>query len=140
MKITRKQVLMAVRYEPLTSGNWVRYDDAGKSCGVCAVGATLRKCGVVDKNISALACNIFEATNEYTRSFDEPVTDAKLVSKHLSHKNYLAALSCYFEGVVAPKYNITAVNIAPPEAREELATWVEKNIPARFTAKELKAA
>lgn len=140
MKITRKQVLMAVRYEPLTSGNWVKFNDDGKPCGVCAVGATLRKCGIADKNISPLASNIYSSTDEYVNSFEEPVTDAKLVRKHLSHKNYLAALSCYFEGVVAPKYNITGANVATPEAREELATWVEKNLPTRFTAKELKAA
>lgn len=140
MKITRKQVLMAVRYEPLTAGSWIRKDD----CTVCAVGATLRRCGVEDCEIGSYGSQVFQAAEDNTDYHGEAAMDKKYVRKHLKNGLYLAALSCYWEGVVAPKYGINEEDssahrlLVTPEVREELAAWVEKNIPEKFTAKELK--
>lgn len=142
MKITRKQVLMAVRYEPLTAGNWIRES----SCQVCAVGATLRRCGIDDAEINNLGYKVYYASEDSIDDgqFGETAMDKKYIRKHLKNKYYLAALSCYWEGVVAPKYGVDPdfasqhFQKVTPEAREELASWVEKNIPVSFTAKELK--
>lgn len=47
--VTKEQIIEAIKTEPLVPGRWVQSLDDGNECGVCAVGAVLRRAGY--KNI-----------------------------------------------------------------------------------------
>ncbi len=123
--IKKEDVISALKTEKLERGNWFTSDEPG--CKVCAVGAVLRKtsfekwahkinfplsqlgwASVTGKNLIRPRCN---GTFEFE------------TKEHLANKNYLAALSNYFE---SDNYFESNKN------KRQCIAFVKKNFPARF--------
>lgn len=133
--ITKKQVVKALKEEPLRSGKFIAvYNDEGEriyfydntpakklNCKVCAVGAVLRQ-----KNLSP------SEISDVTLFLDVISRDSlEMLPTLLKEKRYLEALSVKFESYlgdddVEPTY----------EQRRNMIRWVERNFPNRFEYKE----
>jgi len=84
--ITKQECQMAMLVEPLEHGEWNRWSN--DKCSVCAVGAVFRQLGINSQiDIAKLMSGKIVACDWE-------------IDFHLDNKNYLAALSCYFEGVL----------------------------------------
>lgn len=126
MKVTRKQILQAIRTEPLKAGNWIHskgdtdpyLNIVDKTCKVCAVGAVLRTAGVPDIQIRSYGFGINNSDRAISHKGDEKL--------ELEYKNYLAALSIKFEKL-ARKLG------AGKRTRDQLANFVKKNFPKTIT-------
>jgi len=102
--ITRREVLKAIRTEPLKRGKWVQMDvyksfvpSSDPKCEVCAVGAVLRHAGLNNEQISEFGDQMvsgpFPCVGDCFdyREFEDAVKQA------LKEKRYLYALSLKFE-------------------------------------------
>lgn len=127
--ITRRQVIKALRTEPLQSGEWcdgpTGYTVPAKNldCTVCAVGAVLRQ--VTDMRVE----EIYDFGAQLNNRTDATISDSanqKDISLFLADGNYLAALSAYFESTIPDK--------APygKRHRERLVKFVKKNFPTNI--------
>lgn len=100
--ISKFEVIKALVNEPkLRRGYWFKPSEKDgniirKNCAVCAVGSILRAISFEkwgrkrNINLNDLGSCIIDTTNVSGDSFDN-------IPEHLENKNYLAALSCYFE-------------------------------------------
>lgn len=126
MKITRAEILKAIRVEPLKPGSWVHPIEKvinketgetkeiySKKCEVCAVGAVLRQKGVASRNIGKRAGG-FLAWEAVSTDGDE--------KEALKEENYLLALSVKFEKL-AERFG------TGKRTRNKLAEFVKKNFP-----------
>ena len=102
--IKRRVVIKALRTEQLTQGSFFMSENLG--CNVCAVGAILRHVSFETwwrkQNLSFLDINDLG----YAACKNELVSNKDGVKINLENKNYLGALSCYFENLRGtPKNN-----------------------------------
>lgn len=125
--VSRKEVLQAIRYEPLKSGDWVRRngEKEGK-CQVCAVGAVLRKAGFKDEEIrrfGGILIDNFESITPYGAGGMEYVSEK--LREHLDNEYYLVALSLKFES--------QALRTGTGKrTRKILANFVKVNFPKKI--------
>jgi hypothetical protein len=87
MRITRGQVLKAIKKEKLRPGQWV-WDHVDPKCEVCAVGAVLRNAGMAPTDIDWSAPRICQY---------KFVQGDGSIPAQLRRGNYLGALSMKFE-------------------------------------------
>ena len=85
--ISRKECINAIMNEPLKVSKW--FHGRRKDCSVCAVGAILRRTDRTCQLDGDEATMMRDATNE------------EYIDIHLKDKNYLAALSCFFESILS---------------------------------------
>lgn len=129
MNITRKEILRAIRKEPLKAGEWIhnrevvktdaegtKYLDSvlDKKCKVCAVGAVLRAKGIDPDQMNDVAWSLLGRDNDVAEGGDE--------KEALKDKNYLLALSIKFEKL-ADRLG------AGKRTREKLVEFVKENFP-----------
>jgi hypothetical protein len=136
--ISRRDILTAIRNEPLNTGSFVNPKGVGpdgvegglgsvedKNCTVCAVGAVLRKAGLSNREIEEFG----EALGDLgpiTPTRYEIYSDVKGGLKELlKEKKYLHALSVKFEG----QAHKTGVG---KRTRKVLSLFVKKNFPKRI--------
>jgi len=110
--ITKTEVIKALQKEPLQRGSYF-YGDKKSVCKVCAVGAVLRamsfeKWARKVNTEPGLLGNI--ATNYAAKGYNP--------KDLLDYKNYLGALSCYFEA---------------GNSKAECITFVKKYFPSKLT-------
>jgi hypothetical protein len=132
MKFTRKQVLEAIRYEPLAPAHF--YDDFSATGGdrkVCAVGGLLRRAGVPVFQITDRAWKLLGGHGT-------PVSSEADLEDALDNKNYLQALSIKYESLEAKGY-VDSDGIVRKRFKEGglairrcLATFVKENFPKEF--------
>ena len=134
--ITKQHMLDAARHEPLIMGMWVDHtgdatDDP--TCGVCAVGGTLRRAGLSNREIvrSAEYTTGHRFTHEY---------DASLIVEDHSYPEWgLSALSCYWESIIPieDREDVWDSGIVPRGSTEKyrgmLVDWIEENIPDDYS-------
>lgn len=130
MKITKREVLKAIRTEPLKPGFWMHADKRYfKNCSVCAVGAVLRNRIEVKSVYPTMlvdvfnrkVCNIMDSeSSNYTVSLGVGELD-----NILNQGLYLTALSNKFEAL-AEKYKTMRT------VRKHLEIFVKKNFPKEF--------
>lgn len=134
--LTKKLIIEALRTEPLVSGAFFRItnetDQEVHTCEVCAVGAVMRKSGIVKKllqpkvlenygfeandiatNTASVLCNQFISGDNWCRLIKE--------------KNYLGALSNFFE-------NEEMIHSGPvlKKTRRRCIEFVKLNFPDQF--------
>lgn len=131
MKVTRKQILQAIRTESLKAGAWIHEKNvfnedlgynievADDNCKVCAVGAVLRQAGVDSDEIRYMGDSLLNLTLTALNADGDEEAE-------LENKNYLGALSVKFEKL-AKTYG------AGKRTREKLAVFVKKNFPKTIT-------
>ena len=126
--ITRRMVLKALRTEPLAHGRFWHEDNQNlslavkPSCRVCAVGAVLRQASFEKSFLDYPQMNIGqEATRDKFVSGD--------INALLKEKNYLGALSSYFE-------NFDTRNgfykDATKVTRKKCISFVKRKFPSKF--------
>jgi hypothetical protein len=125
MKITRKQVLEAIRTEKLHAGAFLRprYEGVDRymedsRCEVCAVGAVLRHVGIPNSEINDRASNLLTVEAGWTSDSDE--------FEELEDGNFLAALSIKFEKLVKKNGG------AEPKTKTSLYYFVRRHFPKEF--------
>jgi hypothetical protein len=130
--ISKKKVLEAIKNEPLYSGEWAKIDANGKvmrdkDCPVCAVGATLRKAGFSNNEVSRFGRKMSDHGDVAPDFLSwEGAKDMKqYVLNCLANKEYLHALSIKFED----QADKTGVG---KKTRSVLVNFVEKNFPNRI--------
>ncbi len=99
--ITKKNAIKAVMTEPLKGNQWFHDGNVSK-CEVCAVGAVLRNSTSLKNTSYYRALNMAEKVvkiNDYTVSADgcKNFWDQDDYQDALKDKNYMGALSMYFE-------------------------------------------
>ena len=112
MIVTRKQIIHALRTENLQGGSWfedTQYNEnTGEyeklnptTCPVCAVGAVIRSTGVVTKknSFSKLCLWAYKLVNGIATEDDLSTDTKEGIKTLLNEKNYLGALSVYFEAM-----------------------------------------
>ena len=131
MLIEKKIVIKALENEPLSFGHFFNNPNNEKNCEVCAVGAVIRK--TLGKNI-----NKFDVSHlkEYCIFVTRNMFLGQNVKCLLKEKNYLGALSCYFEAHDSDGYNLPAV--VDSVLRKKLVSFVKKNFPTRFKVLDIK--
>lgn len=67
-----------------------------RNCAVCAVGSILRAMSF-EKWARKNKCDLNNVATAAVKSEDISSSDKSQIPRHLQEKNYLAALSCYFE-------------------------------------------
>lgn len=136
MIIEKKTVIKALKTEPLQYGTF--FDTAvlsERNCSVCAVGAVIRKSLGRKINKSLDICSKFGIDLSW---YCQELTQNKYVGYTpeglLKNKNYLGALSCYFESFFSKDYdrNVTL------EIREKLIEFAKKNFPTRFKVRDFE--
>jgi len=139
MRITKQDVLKAIKTEKLKNGRWitektvfvknsmgdeVRESILDNTCAVCAVGAVLRQKGVPNQYIQTRADDFFfysyEPAGEVGKDGDE--------LQALKNKNYLSALSIKFEKLANRLGN-------GQRTRTQLTKFVKDNFPKQFNVK-----
>jgi hypothetical protein len=132
MRITKQQIIEAIRTEPLSPGFWIQGDDA--ACAVCAVGGVLRAAGCGPEKIRAIGSELV-GVGCVPRE-EDPYLARRLVSEG----QYLAALSCVFEGLAIEHLDLEWCEDvldrtleqrarAGDAAREPLIAFVEETFP-----------
>ena len=130
MRITRKEILKAIRTEKLQGGSFIEarrisnfygrneyvYDS---KCKVCAVGAILRQKGISDDKIQDTA---------YIATFLSDVDDNGDLEVALEVKDYMGALSIKFERLYL-SYG------GGKRTKEKLAQFVKTNFPKEIRIK-----
>lgn len=114
--ITRALVIKALKTETLRRGNWFAGEQK-KDCSVCAVGAVLRHCSFetwARKKSFGLNSLGWEAVKDADRVNGSQIEDTEIL---LEDKNYLAALSNYFE---------------LGNSKNKCIAFVEENFPKSF--------
>lgn len=99
--ITKLDVVKALVNEPtLKRRSWFHIEPSRstpkKNCSVCAVGSVLRAMSF-EKWGRKIKLNLNELGTCAVKTDDITDQDAEFIPEHLKDKNYLAALSCYFE-------------------------------------------
>ncbi len=127
--VTKENIIEALKTEPLRRGdffhNFLDYQNNPsdlETCPVCAVGAVLRQCLAVTSSIAGHSVTKGNALLD-------PNSKLKLrnvVRRELENKNYLGALSIYFEG-----QNYSDSFVTPNEKRN-LIRFVQRNFPKRI--------
>jgi hypothetical protein len=124
--VTRKEILQAIRYEPLAAGNWIRTDSKDPAtCEVCAVGGVLRRAaGLSPYDIEDFGYQLLELSDcifdrENSPTFNSAAAFAKALVKD---GLYLNALSVYFESL-HKRYG------GGTETRKRLRTFVKNHFP-----------
>jgi hypothetical protein len=132
MRITRSEVLKAIRTEPLRGGQWIfpKQDRHGqqvfdKTCKVCAVGGLLRTKGIPDDEISVTLNDYMFYSDGVKNGAVDECGDEKFA---LESKDYLTALSIKFEKL-ANKHG------SGVHTRKKLAEFVKANFPKQFNVK-----
>lgn len=135
MRVTRKQIIKALRTEPLgAQGNFIQGTD--KTCRVCAVGAVLRATYKDDDKVWRIGEELVRGTyvsgnyhpyNGYTGSEKRKVVEAACAEQALT--NPLAALSSLYEYRLQ-KMMTTRITKA---LRESLVNFVKKHFPKEVT-------
>lgn len=139
MIITKQECIKAVLTEPLTFGKWNKNDN--KSCKVCAVGAILRQKGINDSS-----------QIQYMLNKGASTVCVSAIDYDLNNKNYLNALSSYWEDVIwdddinwgngfndsfysnlYSKFNAEGDRIIDPDYRWALVDFIEAFFPEQFT-------
>lgn len=115
--ITKKQVIEALETEPLTLGNFWVYSKIVPDCSVCAVGAVLRRTSFerAFRGRNSMTIGELATKNQYFEGLGK-------VKSLLKSRNWLGALSSYFEGL--------SCNMLPRE--KKTIAFVKKNFPAKF--------
>ena len=133
MIIEKKTVIKALQTENLSYGwffNSKKSKNAEKDCPVCAVGAIIRK---------SLGRKIGKYTNKAEFGFElndycAELTDHLYTDINpeilLKEKNYLGALSSYFESF-GPVLGLGDIKVTPV-VRKRLIEFAKKNFPTRF--------
>lgn len=121
--IKRETVIEALKTEPLRSSRFFHNDENlnHMECQVCAVGAVLRKhLRINEKLLSIVSVGSDVCKGEFTEGDGIPKKIAK-------SKNYLGALSVYFEKLLGEPY----IN---PNKRQigYLVRFVKENFPKQF--------
>ena len=130
MRITRKEILKAIRTEKLKGGAFIEeryvYDTFGEydyvvdnKYKVCAVGAILRQKGISDDKIQDTA---------YIATFLSDVGDNGDLEGALEVKDYMGALSIKFERLYR-SYG------GGKRTKEKLAQFVKANFPKEIRIK-----
>jgi len=123
----RKDVLKAIKNEPLATGNWVNESGFSypnqKKCDVCAVGAVLRQAGFSNYDIGDFGEDLM-ATGEAS-AYGDKKQQEKLIRSYLDRENFLHALSIKFEG----QANRTGTG---KRTRDILMKFVKENFPKRI--------
>lgn len=88
MKVSKEQIIHALKTEKLAPGNWIVKDKEG--CRVCAVGAVLRSCRVPDRTINHFASDELWLYGVYGKNRKE-------IRNLVKRGEYLQALSDVFE-------------------------------------------
>lgn len=144
--ITKKNILDALKYEPLASGCWVApadendYNFSGKridqveACKVCAVGGTFRRKlakSAPEMTFSDLRVISSDAALNSGDCSGTVVGTPKLRKLHLAEvrtqlkgKAYIRALSNRFEWLMK--------HYPTKKVRVILSAWVKKNFPEKF--------
>lgn len=124
MRITRKEVLKAIRTENLKEGSPISDRDGvlDKECKVCAVGAVLRQKGIDDESIHSTFYQVTFGTYGVDGTGDE--------HKALRDKEYLGALSIKFEKLAA-NYG------CGKRTRTRLTEFVKDNFPKQFNTRKV---
>lgn len=133
MQITRRQILTAIKNEPLRAGDWFRVQDSkdnydtpvGKStCKVCVVGAVMRRVNRRDPSFTVWAATDFITSTVKTPTYDSELrADQKFEREYLlSNGQYLDVLSCEFEHMASSRVPYAKI-------RERLAKFVKNNFP-----------
>lgn len=103
MQVTKLQVCEALMTEPLVAGSWVQCasdHEEYKNCGVCAVGAVLRKCGLSNSHITRRAVRVTDGEDSVSKC----VEDA-LQANHL-----ILALSRFFEQMIRRRCSTSCID------------------------------
>ncbi len=112
--ITKAQVIIALKKEPLTRGSFFgAIKTTKKKCDVCAVGAILRY----------ISFETWAHDNGYERDrLGYIITNKEATSQDtkrlIKEKNYLGALSCYFED---------------NHTKKQCIAFVKKHFPKKLT-------
>lgn len=134
MKITKQEILKAIKTEPLRAGHFIGASDEfgyeklnskkGKSCTVCAVGAVLRNKikDVTIQDFNSICANSVEYWTEFSG-----MEAQYLIEK----KDYLSALSVEFE-TLSNKFKTKAA------IRKKLIKFVQDNFPKTINVKIVK--
>lgn len=137
--VTKKQILKAIKSEPLRGGSWVRsFGRDYADCEVCAVGAVLRntfrkktvKRLVEDLIIGAVICNQIFSIDDYW-----PGATRQLKRE----KNYMGLLSVKFEYLWANHVtghcddNGDWVYVGVDTVRKKLSKFVQEHFPNKVT-------
>ncbi len=141
IKITKNEIIKALYTERLQGGRYVNYDDYDGTlpknkvpCPVCAVGAIISNAMPTHKTKS-VAWVAGELTYDSVFSGDSDKLIYKdyqeKVLRHLEHREYLSALSTYFEGGIVENYN--ARGFATTAFRTKLADFVAAHFPETLT-------
>ena len=129
--ISRKDILQAIRTEPLLPGAWIhsRFDDKKSmlvlddECPVCAVGAVLRKAGIVSYLIATTAAFNVDSAFDYLGG-----ANVEEMKAALQEGAYLNALSMKFEKL-AKTYGVGK------RTRDRLVKFVKANFPKEIEIK-----
>lgn len=127
--ISKKMIIKAIQNEPLINGTYVEvenYPNSGYStdpnCGVCAVGAVLRRSGMTNKKIASFGAKILR---QGLASFYKHKTEESLIDYYINEKQYLNSLSEKFENL-AEKYG------CGKKTRTKLIKFVQENFPNKI--------
>lgn len=120
--VSKKEVLAAMRYGPLNSGNWITYNINGE-CQVCAVGAVLRRVHFSDNAIENFGSSLADKGRVTPYLMGDGIHEA--IIEFLNKKQYLRALSIKFENQV----DKTGTG---KKTREVMTNFVKKNFPKRI--------
>jgi len=119
--ITKSQAIKAIKTEKNLSynGDWFEenLDYYKKDCNVCAVGAILRNMSF-EKWARKISFDLQELGWVAVGGREAGVASMEYIKDHLKSKNYLAALSCYFES---------------GKTRTQCVNFIKKNFPAKLT-------
>lgn len=119
--ITRRGVLEALKKEPLAIGS-IFHDEGKPGCKVCAVGAVLRRFSF--ERFIRSRVGAYRLNQVAMRLFSGDLVAMRYanieIERYLDHKEYLPALSVYFE---------------QGRTRAQCLRFVRKNFPVRFEFK-----
>lgn len=150
--VTRREIIKALRTEPLQAGTFCTLGqgdhfhcsidgEVGDSdCKVCAVGAIFRsKFKPYHLDVEYFDDTVSTAVDIAYVLFD----DKEMVYRKLNEKDYLSALSVYFEALVEKKMKNKALGSrafvkVTPAMRENLVNFVKKNFPPFIVIPEIK--
>lgn len=135
VKLTRAEIILAIKTEPLSPGTWINGEPDEKDCQVCAVGGVLRRRygDVMDEDeLNSLANDL---TNYGAAAPDDDEDKQDVLSRLLGRDSYLNALSYKFEWL-CDDAGIEEEDIIRKNnrVRADLVAWVRKNLPKEFTA------
>lgn len=127
MKVTKAQIIEAIKTEPLRAGSWYTTEGDG-TCSACAVGAVLRNaCKMYYSDIEDHALGKYKSHSSYP--------DEMLLNSLFQEGRYMEALSCFFEDACENAsdeencYSDEISKSAMSEIRQRTIEFVEKNFP-----------